>query len=199
MISIPRSILRTFRAVARRAGRQSSRAMSKLLVAISAGSDGCRVRAALPEVAIEYRLAGQFEPETILLPIEALNAWEGRGDELVTLEQQPECCVLASWSDRGVPRQVEFRVGLKDTVNFPDPPTMLTPNEPGLWSALRSAAASTDHNSTRYALSCLHFRGSLGRIDATDGGQILAQSGFQLGFEDDVASSEPQRFLAAGN
>ncbi len=185
MISIPCSVLHTFRSLIRRDGLHK-RHGAEPCFSVIAGPDGYRIRAASTEVAIEFQHPGQFDGETILLPVKALDAWDGRDNEQVTLEQRPQHRALASWSDRGVPRQAEFRVDAKVTVNFPEPPTTFMPNEPGLWPALRSAAAASKDNSTRYALSCLHFRGSLGQIDATDGRQILSQTGFTFGFEDSV-------------
>jgi len=35
-------------------------------------------------------------------------------------------------------------------------------------------------------LGCLHLRGVLGRIETTDGRQVLVQSGYRFGFEEDV-------------
>jgi len=32
----------------------------------------------------------------------------------------------------------------------------------------------------RYALSCVHLRGSKGRVEATDGRQVFAQDGFSF-------------------
>jgi hypothetical protein len=188
MISIPRSVLRTFRSLVRRARLHKGQPTEPCLSLI-AGPEGCRIQAASLEVAIEYCHPGQFEPETILLPVKALDAWGGRGNEPVTLEQQPEHCVLASWSDRGVPRQATFRVAAKAAVNFPERPSSFASSEPELWPALRNAVATVDRCPTRYALNCLHLRGLLGRIDATDGRQILSQAGYNLGFVDDLLVS----------
>jgi hypothetical protein len=55
-----------------------------------------------------------------------------------------------------------------------------------LWTALGDAVATTDPQSSRFALGCLHLRGALGRIEATDGRQVLVQSDFRFGFEDDL-------------
>jgi hypothetical protein len=137
LISILRSVLHTFRSLVRRAGLHK-RHGAEPCFSVIAGPDGYRIRAASAEVAIEYQQPGQFDGETILLPVKALDAWNGRGNEQVALEQRPEHRALATWSDRGVPRQTEFHVGPKDKVTFPDPPTTYVPNEPGLWPALRS-------------------------------------------------------------
>ncbi len=116
----------------------------------------------------------------------ALDAWDGRGTDTITLEPQGKHSVQATWSDRGVPRQAQFHVGAKAKVDFPELPTTFSANDCRLWSALRDAVVTTDRSPTRYALNCLHLRGRLGRIDATDGRHILSQDEFQFGFDDDV-------------
>jgi hypothetical protein len=186
LISIPRSVLRTFRTVARRAGRHSSKTAAKLLIAFSCGPDGRRLRAALPEIAVEYHQAGEFGAESFNLPIAALDTWDSRGNDPITLEAQPGGGVLACWSDRGVPRQTVNEVSASDAVTFPERPSELVPNEASIWAALRDALGSADSSSTRYALNCLHLRGAQGCIEATDGRQILSQSGFSFGWHGDV-------------
>jgi hypothetical protein len=186
LISIPRSILRTFRTVVRRAARHSSTAAAKLLIAFSASSDGRRIRAALPDIAIEYHETGEFEANSFNLPVAALDTWNSRGNDPISLETRPDGGVVASWSDRAVPRQTEYEASSKDPVTFPEWPAVFLPNDASLWGALRDARGSADSSSTRYALNCLNLRGDLGCIDATDGRQILSQSGFQFGWDSDV-------------
>ncbi len=186
MISIPRKILRTFRSLARRAALHKSRSSSEACLAIIADSDGCRIRAASTEIAIEHHLVGTFAPESFILPMSALDAWDDRTNDAIDLERKRDKSTLASWSDRGVPRQALIHVDAKAKVDFPEAPVTFTANDARLWTALRDAVATTDRGSSRYALGCLHLRGALGRIDATDGRHILAQTGFRFGFENDV-------------
>ena len=69
---------------------------------------------------------------------------------------------------------------------FPPLPEAFTTNEPELWTALREATTSTDPNPTRYALSCIQFRGSEGKLIATDSQQLLVQSGFTFPWTEDL-------------
>ena len=186
MISIPRAILRTYRSLVRRAGLHKSRSGPQPFLAIIADSDGCQIRAAAGEIAIEHRIVGEFAPESFLMPMSALDAWDIRGKDAINLEPRSDRSVLATWADRGVPRQAQFQVSAKAKVEFPEPPTSFAANDAQLWSALRDAVATSESGSTRFALECIQLRGAQGRIDATDGRHALAQVGFQFGFNDDV-------------
>jgi len=146
----------------------------------------CHLRAASSEIAVEHRITSPLAAETVLLPVSALDVWAGRGSDAIDFTPQGERAVLATWSDHGVPRQASYQVGANAKVEFVELPANFTMNEAQLWPALRDAVATTDRNATRYALNCLHLRGKLGRIDATDGRHILSQTGFEFGFEDDL-------------
>ncbi len=58
-------------------------------------------------------------------------------------------------------------------------------NEPELLIALRDVMETTDKNANRYALNCVQWKGR-GSIAATDGHQLLVQSGFVFGWSEDV-------------
>jgi len=179
-------VLRAFRAIIRRAGLHKIRTANQACLSVTANSDGCRLRAASSEIAIEHQLVGEFPDVLFLLPITALDTWNGRGDDSVIFEPETARDVRASWSDHGVPRQATYHVGAEATVDFPEPPANYTANDSVMWQALQDAVTSADHASARYALNCLHLRGSLGRVDATDGRHVLSQSGFRFGFEEDL-------------
>lgn len=187
MIQVPRSVLKRFRQLCRRGGLHKFRRDSQgPLLTVSGGPEGYRIRAASPDVAIEYHDSAPSDPVTIRLPLDAFDACEGREDALVTFENRADSRVLLSWINGGVPRQHEVDQPKADAVTFPELPATFTPNEPRLWQALHDAAATTDESSTRYALACLHLRGKSGTIEATDGRQVLVQSNFRFGFDDDV-------------
>ncbi|MBL9094688.1 MAG: hypothetical protein JNL96_25935 [Planctomycetaceae bacterium] len=184
MISIPRSILSTFRSLVRKAGLHKRSAGYTPGVTLVADGEGCRIRCASPQVAIQYHHPGSFVAGIYRLPLEALDAIEGKDRDTITIEGDGKHRTLVSWTDRGVPRQTAFDAPKPTT--FPDAPTDFTSNEPALWSALRDAVPVTDRESTRYALGCLHLRGGLGRIDAADGRHVLTQAGFRFPWSDDV-------------
>lgn len=185
MISLPLSVLLTFRAVARRSGLLKKRATNTVWTLV-ATADSCRLRIAAGDVALEYRHDATYAAETLTLPTAALDLFAGRGEDLVVFQSAGERGITVAWADRGIPRQAAFEAPKPPPHEFPEVPSHFRPNEPGLWQALRDALPVTDRESSRFALGCLHLRGKLGRIDATDGRHVLTQAGFHFGWPDDV-------------
>ena len=186
MLTISRSVLRRFRTLCRRGGLHKSPVAGGPVVTFVGGADGCRIRAASTDVAIEYHEPGDRPPETIRLPLAALEALRGarrrpRHDRR-RLRRSSSALVDRS---RRASRE---RAGATEAwgTSFPAAPTTSVANGSELWTALGDAVATTDPQSSRYALGCLHLRGALGRIETTDGRQVLVQSGYRFGFEDDV-------------
>jgi hypothetical protein len=74
--------------------------------------------------------------------------------------------------------------------NAPDAITLpevdFTDNAPELLVALKEAARTCDHSSTRYALSCIQLRGEAGEVVATDSHQLLVEGGFQFPWDGNV-------------
>jgi len=186
LLTISRSVLRRFRTLCKRGGLHKSSVAGGPVVTFVGGFDGCRIRAESTDVAIEYHEPGDRPPETIRLPLAALELCEGRDDGLVTLDAGSGDQVRLSWTDRGVPRESEQVQTKAAGTAFPTVPSMSGANGSDLWNALGDAVATTDPQSSRYALGCLHLRGALGRIETTDGRQVLVQAGYRFGFEDDV-------------
>jgi hypothetical protein len=63
--------------------------------------------------------------------------------------------------------------------------------------ALHDASQCTDQESTRYALGCIHLWGAFGQIAATDGRQLLLQTGYRLGFQEEVLAHTTEVFGCA--
>ncbi len=57
---------------------------------------------------------------------------------------------------------------------------------PELLKALADATATTDAESSRYALCCIQLSGPAGKIVATDGRQLLVQRGFEFPWEEEL-------------
>jgi hypothetical protein len=186
LITVARSILKRFRTLCRRGGLHKFRTTGGPYVTVAGGSSGYSIRAASPDVCVHYHDPAPCSDESFRLPLDALEVCEARDDAPVVIEGRLDNRVLLSWTERGVPRQHEVDQPKAGGSSFPDLPTNFTANEAGMWAALRDAVGTTDAASTRYALGCLHLRGKLGRIDATDGRQILTQAGYQFGFDDDL-------------
>lgn len=185
MIHIPRSVLKRFCTLCRRGGLHRTQTRGGSCVMLTGGPEGYWLRAASPEVGIQYYDPDPCDAETLCLPLDALAACD-RGDDLVCVEGLPDNRVCLSWTDHGLPRRHEADQPKAARFVFPELPADFVANEPELWTALREAVAVTDPESSRYALGCLHLRGRLGRIEATDGRQALAQNGFRFAWEEDV-------------
>lgn len=190
MFTLSRSHFRQFRAVLRRAGiAKQLGGFGQRLLLISLG-DRCVLRAKSESVAVELSVQVSCEPGRVVLPLEVLTACEARSDDPVTIRRSSADQVLVGWTDQQIPqqRQYDFDAG-DDLPSFPTRPEQLAENEPNLWSALRDAIASAEQSRTRYALDCIQLRGEQGQIIATDGRQVLRQSGFHLPWPDDVLVS----------
>jgi hypothetical protein len=184
MIQIPRSLARQLRAVFRRIVSKSS--PMRPVITFQAGDFGRYIRLHHTEIAAEIREPGQLPTETIAFPIDALAEFEGRGDAIVTLEHHGSS-IRARWDDAGVPRETEYEC--QDVANLPAFPAAaekLSSNEPGLLKALADASQCAARDFIRYALNHLQLRGKTGEVVATDGRQLLVQSGFHFPWDEDL-------------
>ncbi len=96
------------------------------------------------------------------MPLDLLDASEGGRADPVQLDFTATDKITASWTDKQVPVVLEFATSaLDDTLPpFPASPETFTSNEPELWTALREAAATTDQQPHRFALSCMQLCGA---------------------------------------
>jgi len=136
------------------------------------------------DAAISYDVPGISADNLFAVPFHLLKRCEGTKDEQLTLRCEGEE-VVAEWTDAGIPQVARF--GLETVVELPPLPTTMQPNQPELLPALRDAVETADSLATRYALNCLRLRGgSNGQVAATDGQQLLVQSGFTFPWDGDV-------------
>lgn len=186
MLTISRNILRRFRTLCRRGGLHKSHLAGGPVVTFVGGVDGCRIRVASADVAIEFHDPVPVAEQTMRLPMSALALCEGRDESVVTFTMRPDEVVELAWFDHGVPRSSEQIQPQPKEESFPAWPETTVSNDAELWSGLADAVESTDAEATRYALGCVHLRGALGNVEATDGHQALVQSGFRFGFDEDL-------------
>jgi hypothetical protein len=179
LISIARSLVRQIRTVFRRtAGRTP--APYQPTVCFEGGTEGLRIRLHTLELFAEFRQEGSFPAESLIIPLAALADFEGRDSTIVELESSPCGNVTARWSDSGVPKIQEYDAqNLDDLRPFPDEPQTLVANDARLVKALHDAMQGTAPASERYGADKVQLRTS-GEIVATDGQQLLLQSGFQF-------------------
>ncbi len=164
----------------RRSGLHKSLSPAEAFVQLTTSETELRVRVASTAVALEYRQAGTFIPQQLIVPVDLFPLIGGSAAEPVHISHGYQK-IIVEWTDRGVPQLVEREL--------PDPfpelpsaelPSAFTSNPPELWPALREAVATSDDSSTRYALRCLELRGTTGDIAATDGQHVLIQGGFEF-------------------
>jgi hypothetical protein len=153
-------------------------------------ADGSELRAQhrYHAVAVEHVApASDLPREAIALPLDALADIEGRDDSPVFLVSVAPDRTRVRWTDHGVPQSREYDVVALDAVGAPpDLPASWTSLPADFLSALAEASATTAEDATRYALNCLQLRGTEGEVAATDGRQMLIQSGFALPWTDAV-------------
>jgi hypothetical protein len=177
---ITRMLARQVRALFRRVTKQGS-------VEFHGAADGLKVRLAHVDGAVEYEESGSYPSEVIVLPLEALADFEGRNYDPVTLESAAPRGVVVKWDDGGVPQVKEYQTPAADKLpKFPNAPDRMTKVEPGFVKALDNAFQSAGREAVRYATSHIQLQGRAGQIVATDGRQLLVQSGFQFPFTEDV-------------
>ena len=142
---------------------------------------GLRVRFHHPALAVEFIAPGDARGEgPVALPLEAPADVAGRDEGTVTLEAAEPGRTLVSWADRGIPRSRAYAVmPVANLAPFPGLPDRFEPIPAAVLEALAEAAATTDADSTRYALGCIALRGESADLAATDGRQVLLQGGFR--------------------
>jgi hypothetical protein len=138
------------------------------------------------EHAVQFHDPAPRESAELMVPCAALDDVQGQKCEPVALTQPKKKVLAASWQDRGVARSIQYALPAARCDDFPALPESLAANTPKLLAALHHAFETTDAGSSRYALACIQLRGRKGQIAATDGSQLLVQSGYTFGFEGEV-------------
>jgi len=184
LITITRRTARLVRAVVRRALGLSGGSGPSIL--FQARNDHLRVGAASDDVVAEYRCAGDFDDEQVWVPYECLVACEARNDDPVQFDVRSGHLTV-QWRDSSGPQMVQHEV----TENGEREPLRETPHElqrnpPALRQALHHAVMTTEREAIRYAVDHIQLRGETGEIVATDGRQLLIQSGFEFPWQEDV-------------
>jgi hypothetical protein len=196
LITISRRTVLKLRTVLRRAF--GARGPGPTLV-FTADSAGLKVSARQGDVAVEFCDQGNGEGsgESLRVPFAFLADCGSKSDDPVELVPHGKHRVVTHWVDRNVPQRVTYDADPPANADkFPLRPENFTENPPELLQALRDAAATTDPESARYALGCIQLRAS-GTLTATDGRQILVQSGFQFPWETDILIPANKIFCAA--
>lgn len=187
MITITRNLARQVRAVFRRTLGITTRGRL-CTVHLETGPGGLRIWARTSDAAVLYQAAGDDSPQQMALPFQFLADCEGRKEEPVQLEAQGGNGATAHWRDGSVPQIVQYDHAASDeSQTLPGVvPETLAQNGSRLLHALHDASETADADAMRYATNCLRLRGNDGSIVATDGRQLLVQTGFAFPWENDV-------------
>ena len=144
------------------------------------------VKASMCDVAVEHRIPQDQPAESLWLPFQFLDDCAGKKDEPVHVEPNGKDRITAQWRDGSVPQIVQYEIGAHaDAEKFPTLPETMTENPPDLLEALTAAGETCDPDSVRYALGHLQL-GHDGTIRATDGRQLLVQTGFTFPWDGDL-------------
>jgi hypothetical protein len=187
LIQLTRSLCRQLRVIVKRAlGRM------KPDVRVIAGPSGLRIQANGFHHAVEYFDPEPREPADLTIPTALLDDVQGNKSEPVRIYCPKKKVLAATWDEKGVERTIQYTLPKPEATKFHDEPASFTSNSPILLQALDDASRVTDQHSTRYALGCLHFQ--LGRVSATDGRQLLVQTGFDFGFQEELLAHSSDVF-----
>jgi hypothetical protein len=187
VIEMTRRLARQLRAVLRKAVPLGVGRVPRPPLVLHADQDGLRVRAHQREVAVEHHQPGPRPPDTLALPGEALDDFEGARDTVVVLERVSEDAVQARWEDAGLPQVRDYRaLDVANLTPFPEPPRTLAPPGPGLLDAVHEATRTTAREGVRFAVQRVQLRGGRGEVVGTDGRQLLIQGGFALPWKEDL-------------
>ena len=185
MISISRSLVRQFRAVARRAGLSKVGLPGSGCVRLIATAESLRLQATNGRVSIEHQTSGHFDAADITVPLQLFADCEAKNPGFVTIRRNDSGGIVASWDDRSIPQNRDYDVP-KTIPELHALPTEWASNGSNLLVALREAKSTAEDSSTRFSLNCLHLKGSTGTIAATDSHQLLIQTGFRFPWQDEV-------------
>ncbi len=181
MIQLPRSFLRQVRNLLRKAFGRTLPA-----VMIQSSFTGLAVRCQYDGIAVLYQSREGQGDDSLFLPGQALADIEGKNHDIVALEAKDNK-IAAHWTDAGVPRRMQYQAGKADAFNeFPQTPTRFTQQAPDYCKRLDEAMQTASKDAIRLALNKIQLRGEAGMVVATDGHQLLRQSGFQFPFTEDI-------------
>ena len=198
MLTMPRSLARSFRAVLRHTlGTRSQPLQGWPPIRCLGGEAGLVLQSGNDDVAVRYLQRGLNSGDDIVIPAKLLAEIEGATNEPVTLDRRSRKKALARWSDGKVPRKVEFDlVDDRSARTSPALPRHWQPAAADLLTALDAAARTTAPETARFAVTRIQLRGKAGQIVATDTKQLLIQDGHHFPWSEDLLVP---RMLAVGH
>ena len=188
LITITRCKARLLRSVFRRAVLGIRHRGSIPPLVLHAEGTHLRAQYQYDSLAVEYVEPGHYRPlDSIPVPLDVLGEIEGRDDSPVVFEAAEPDRTVIRWQDHGIPQVRECPVTpFGNIAPFPETPTAWTQAPADLLAALAEASEICTDESTRYALNCIQLRGTVHKIIATDGHQLLVRSGFGFPWDGDL-------------
>jgi hypothetical protein len=186
VIELPRSLAGKFLAVVRRCFRGTAGSLMPLVLART-GAGGLVLEAVGHQVAVRLAVPEPSSEAVLAFRCEVLATVAGKGDDPVTLREARPGQGCGSWFSDGRGREQEF--GVYDPTGllpFPPLPEQLPLQQGDFLTALAEAHRSTAKEHGRLPLRNVLLSGRTGQIVATDGKQLLVQSGFSFPWSDDV-------------
>jgi hypothetical protein len=190
-------VIRLFRAALRRSVFLHVGRTVPVPILFRAGPDGVTLFARTFDMALAYRAGGAelSAAESIVLPASALEAPEGRHDDELTLEITEPDKVQARWQDAGIPRAATFAIDPKEQApELLALPKSFSACDPGILKALDDAVRTAAHDAAKFVTNRIQLRGDTGQIIATDGRQLLCQSGLSFPWTEGVLIPQVQLF-----
>ncbi len=177
----------SFRAVAARCLFEGSSRNDWPILLVRSDGQQTVLESARGPVAVRCTLSGSAEPDVIAFRSAVLGEFEGRTMAPVVLKRVADGQGVARWEHSGVPCEQALATVNPDSVPpLPDLPREFVPMPNGFLNALGEAALTTAKASVRYALDQVQLSGKDGAIIATDGKELLIQTGFPLPWRDSV-------------
>ena len=187
MLSFPRSVIRSLRAVRRSCGVGRPRGPAPPVLVVP---DTEALTWVMPgdEVIVAYRIPGpQTEVKPFLLPLDRFDTLDSTGDDLITLERDHKGWAELRWADRGLPRTHQVEVQKLEPRHSLPPMPKTVATMPGEFRlALHEAGRSRGRQPNRFAVHRVQLRGRTGAILATDAVTAYRHAGFTFPFTDDV-------------
>ncbi len=193
MIELTRRQMLVLRSTIRQALGLTGTRRSTCCVTFQTTTEELAISARHGEIALTWRVAGQYQPDSFALPLDALAECEGRQNDVVRIERTINVATL-HWTDAGIPQRAEY--ALVEPVAIPQVAGDFATAGHDFLMAMAEASATTESGSVRFALSYIRLRGSDGQIAATDSRQALLQYGYQFPWTDTVLVPATGAFTA---
>ncbi|MFH5806883.1 hypothetical protein [Alienimonas sp. DA493] len=196
-LTLPRRTLHRFRTVLKKHLALKGRDAGPP-VRVHVGDQGeTRLTAIAPDGhGVSLLVPGDRPPGDLVLPFDPLaEAGAAKSGDVRLSEADGGTAVVANWEEKRVPRSARGALepadrGRAAEFDVPAVEVFRDPG-PGFSSALRSACAVTDADSTRYALGCVRLDPHAGRVEATDSHHLLIARGYSFPWERPVLLPAP--------